>query len=60
MAPGNIRSEPLSAVLHMDEKTPHTRHYRTDSNRRAAKSQKRRTEREKKYRKKNTGCTAVC
>ena len=38
----------VSAVLHMDEKTPHTRHYRTDSARGAQESQKGRTEREKR------------
>ena len=51
----------VSAVLHMDEKTSHTRHYRTDSDRGAQESQKGRTEREKEIpQEEHAGCTAVC
>ena len=63
MAPGNIRgAEPcVGSPAHGREDTSHTRHYRTDSDRRAQKSQKGRTEREKEIpQEEHAGCTAVC
>ena len=51
----------VGSPAHGREDTSHTRHYRTDSDRRAQESQKGRTEREKEIPKEeHAGCTAVC